>query len=216
MGFLQRVQRDRYHSQDVPVPDAMFRIIGTFQHWPFTLSGVSELRRLRQDLKHSQRPAYCAGTFSNLKKTQFKAYYLFWHYFRLDPTPATRDTVCPYVQFISRTLTPASVRNCLSGVHLLHLFTGADNPFTKDFILSFTLRSIARYALHTRAGLLQLPLVHVLKCEGDPRSSTLFVPFCLRFILWFVSLISCLSLQTRLILAATSPVVMWLALLMAH
>lgn len=57
MGFLQRVQRDRYHWQDAPVPDAMFRFNGTFQKWPFTLSGVSELSRLRQDLKHSQRSA---------------------------------------------------------------------------------------------------------------------------------------------------------------
>lgn len=86
----------------------MFRFNDTFQHWPLPLSGVSEFRRLRQDLKHSQRSAYCAGTFSNLK-TQFKAYFLFCHFFRLDHTPATRDTVCHYVQFISRTLTPASV-----------------------------------------------------------------------------------------------------------
>ena len=132
MGFLQRIQRDRCHWQDVPVPDAMFRFNGTFLHWPFTLSGVSELSRLRQDIKHSQRSAYRTGTFSNLK-TQFKAYYLFCHYFKLDPTPATRDSVCPYVQFISRTLTPASVRNCLSGVYLLHLFTGADYPFHERF-----------------------------------------------------------------------------------
>ena len=85
------------------------------------------------------------------------------------------------MQLISRTLTPASVRNYLSGVHLLHLFTDVDYPFTKDFILSFTLRGIARNALHTRAGLLQLLLVHDLKCEGDPRSSTLFSVFLFTF-----------------------------------
>lgn len=85
------------------------------------------------------------------------------------------------MQFISRTLTSGSVRNYLSGVHLLHLFTGADYPFTKDFILSFTLRCVARNALHTHAGLLQLPLVHVLKCEGDPRSSTLLCAFSFTF-----------------------------------
>ena len=60
MGFLQRVQRKRYHWQDVPIPDVMFRFYGTFQQWPLTLTGVSELSRLRQDPKHSQRSTYSA------------------------------------------------------------------------------------------------------------------------------------------------------------
>ena len=175
MGFLQRVQRDRYHWQDVPVPDAMFRFYGTFQHWPFTLSGVSELSRLWQDLKHSQRSAYCAGTFRNLK-TQIIAYFL-CHYFRLDRTPATRDTVCPYVQFISRTLTPASVRNYLSGVQLLHLFTGVDYPFTKDFVLPFI----------PAQGSSSYPLSMILSVKVIRVRRIFFVPFCLRFILWLVS-----------------------------
>ena len=51
---------------------------------------------------------------------QFKAFFLFCHYFKLDPIPATLDTVCLYVQFLSRTLTPASIRNYLNGVKLLH------------------------------------------------------------------------------------------------
>lgn len=47
-------------------------------------------------------------------------------YFRFDPIPATLDTVCLYVQFLSRTLTPPSIRNnYLSGVKLLHLFMDA-------------------------------------------------------------------------------------------
>ena len=93
------------------------------------------------------------------------------------------------MQFLSRTLTPASIRNYLSGVTLLHLFTGADYPFTKDFILSLTLRGIARNALHTprRAPTVTpsilLSISHVLDCEGDPRSSTLFCAFLFTFYL---------------------------------
>ncbi|CAH3195946.1 unnamed protein product, partial [Porites evermanni] len=129
-----------------------------------------ELRRLRRDLKQSQRSAYCAGTFSNLK-TQFKAFFLFCQYFKLDPIPDTLDTVCLYVQFLSRILTPASIRNYLSGVKLLHLFTGADYPFTKDFILSLTLRGIARNALYTPRRAppvtpsILFSISHVLDCE---------------------------------------------------
>ena len=76
---------------------------------------------------------------------------------------------------------PASIRKYLSGVKLLHLLTGADYPFTKDFTLSLTLRGIARNALHTlrRAPAVTpsslLSISHVLDCEDDPRSSTLFV-----------------------------------------
>ena len=84
--------------------------------------GYPELRRLRRDLKHSQRSAYSCGTYSNLR-TQFKAF-LFCFYFKLTPVPAELTTVCLYVQFLSRTLTPPSIRNYLSGVKLLHLFSG--------------------------------------------------------------------------------------------
>ncbi|CAH3140932.1 unnamed protein product, partial [Pocillopora meandrina] len=107
-----------------------------------------ELRRLRRDLKHSQRSVYSCGTYSNLR-TLFKAFFLFCFYFKLTPVPAELTTVCLYVQFLSRTLTPPSIRNYLSGVKLLHLFSAADYPFTKGFVLSLTLRGIARRAFHT-------------------------------------------------------------------
>ena len=68
------------------------------------------------------------------------------------------DTVCLYVEFLSRTLTPASIRNYLSGVKLLHLFTGADYPFTKEFILpSLYVVSLAMPCT-PRAGPHQSPL----------------------------------------------------------
>ena len=106
------------------------------------------LSALRQDLKYRFRSAYSAGTFSNLR-TQLKAFLLFCAYFRLIPTPATLDTICLYVQFLSRRLSPPAICNYLSEVKLLHLFSGPEFPFTKDFVLSLKLRDIARNALHT-------------------------------------------------------------------
>ena len=97
---------------------------------PSFVFGFPELRRLRRDLKHFRRSAYSCGTHSNLR-TQFKAFFLFCFYFKLTPVPAELTTVCLYVQFLSRTLTPPSIRNYLSGVKLLHLFSGVDYPFTK-------------------------------------------------------------------------------------
>ena len=75
----------------------------------------------------------------------------------------------------------------LSGVKLLHLFSGADYPFTIDFILSLILRGIARNALHTprRAPPVFPSLLHQLSSfllsNGDPRSATLLCAFLFAF-----------------------------------
>ena len=59
----------------------------------------------------------------------------------------------------------------------------------KDFILSLTLRGITRNALHTPRRAppvipsILLSISHVLDCEGDPRSSTLFCAFVVTFYL---------------------------------
>lgn len=74
-----------------------------------------ELHRLCRDLKHSQRSAYSSETFSNLR-TQFKAFFLFCFYFQFIPVPAQLDTMCLYVQFLSRALTSPSIKKYLSGV----------------------------------------------------------------------------------------------------
>ena len=49
------------------------------------------------------------------------------------------DTNCLYVQFLSRTLSPPAIRNYLSEGKLLHLFSGLEFPFNKDFHLSLRL-----------------------------------------------------------------------------
>ena len=143
---------------------------------------------IRKDLKYTLRSAYSARTFDILR-TQFKAFLLFCTCFRFTPTPATLDTVCLYVQFLSRTLSPPAIRNCLSGVKLLHLFSGFEFLFNKDFLLSLTLRGIARNALHTpRRALPVTPDVFyhiskVLDFENDPLSCSLFCAFLFTFLL---------------------------------
>ena len=114
---------------------------------------------------------------------------MFCFCFKLTPVPAELTTVCLYVQFLSRTLTPPSIRNYLSGVKLLHLFSGADYPFTKDFVLSLTLRGIARRAFHTPrrappvSPSLLLRLSSFLFLKGDPGSATLLCAFLFAFLL---------------------------------
>ena len=102
---------------------------------------------MRKDLKKTRRAAYAAGTRKN-HRTQWKAYLSFCLYFDLPYLPASLDTVCLYCQFLSRSMTPQSVRNYLSGVKLLHVVTGFDFPFYETFELRLTLRGLDRIHRH--------------------------------------------------------------------
>ena len=52
--------------------------------------------------------------------------------------------MCLYCQFPSRSMTPQSVRNYVSGAKLLHVITGFDFPFYEDSELILTLRGLDR------------------------------------------------------------------------
>ena len=77
----------------------------------------------------------------------------------------------------------------MSGVKLFHLFSGLDFPYTKDFLLSLTLRGIARNALHTphRAPpvtpYILFQMSRVLDFKHDPMSCALFCAFLFTFFL---------------------------------
>ena len=93
--------------------------------------------------------------------------------FSIHPTPATLDTIFLYVQFLSSMLSPSAIRNYLTGVKLLHLFSGQEFPCNKDFILLLTLRGIARNALHIwlRAPLVTPHVFYHVNCgviQGFP------------------------------------------------
>ena len=123
--------------------------------------------------------------------------------------------------FLSRTLTPASIRNYLNDIKLLHLLTGRGLPF-HERVYSFPhfVRGIARNAFHTPCRpfpvipFILVSFFDVLECNGDPRSSSLSVPFYLHFILSLVLLTSYLSLLNHF--APISPLVMWLLPLMVY
>ena len=105
------------------------------------------------------------------------------------PAPAELDTICLYIQFLSRTLSLPTIRNYLSGVKLSHLFSGLEFLYTKDFLLLLTLRGIARNALHTphRAQpvtpYILFQMSRVLDFKHDPMSCALFCAFLLAFFL---------------------------------
>ena len=107
----------------------------------------SELRELRRDLKVTRKAAFAAGTHTN-HLAQWRTYLLFCLYFSFDFLSATVDTVCLFSQFLSRSLTPASVRNYLRWFKFLDVPLGHDFPLLRTFSIRITLRGMDRMALH--------------------------------------------------------------------
>ena len=77
-----------------------------------------------------------------------RSYFSFCVYFGRRPLPADPKTIYGFVQFLSRSLVPSSVRNYLSGVRTLHIFHGLPFTDSKDFLLQLELRGIARLDPH--------------------------------------------------------------------
>ena len=108
---------------------------------------VRQLRLLRQGLHATRRAAYADGTHKN-HLTQWRAFLLFCAYFHLTPIPASLDTLSLFCQFLSRSMIPATVRNYLSGVKLLHLLAGQDITLFKSYELTIILKGLERLAKH--------------------------------------------------------------------
>lgn len=107
----------------------------------------SEFDRLLCQVHHSQRHAFSQGTNSNLR-SQFRNYLSFCTYFECIPLPANLSTLCAYIQFLSRSVAPPTIRNYLSGVKLLHILLGFEYAFSGNLCLRLVLRGITRLHPH--------------------------------------------------------------------
>ena len=110
----------------------------------FFLGGFT---RLLHQAEKTRRHAFATGTYSNLR-TQFRSYFGFCVYFQRSPLPANLDTICAYVQFLSRSLLPQSITNYMSGVKLLHILLGHEYNFADDIHLRLLLRGVKRLHPH--------------------------------------------------------------------
>ena len=105
------------------------------------------LSKLSRDLKKTRKAAYAAGTQKN-HRTQWRSYLYFCLHFDLVFLPASIRTISLYCQFLSRSMTPPSIRNYLSGVKLLHVSLGYPFPDLSTHEIQVTLRGIDRLAQH--------------------------------------------------------------------
>ena len=124
----------------------MYRRIKCFRCYRYLFHlfvGIQEFQDLLSEAEVSRQHAYAAGTYSNLH-TQFRTYFIFCVYFQRKPLPASRDTISGYVQFLSRSLKPKSIRNYLSGLRTLHALMGFSYNFSEEFHLKLLLKGIDR------------------------------------------------------------------------
>lgn len=146
------------------------------------------LSQLSRDLKNSRKAAYATGTSKN-HRTQWRTYLYFTLKFNLVSLPASLQTICLYCQFLSRSMTPPSVRNYLSGVKLLHLMLGFEFPDLSAHEFKLTLRGIERLAQHRphRAPPITPDLLSTLVSCGvdfDPSDVTFSCAFLFAFFLF--------------------------------
>lgn len=63
---------------------------------------------------------------------------------KVKPVPASPDTIAQYAAFLARTHRPASVRQYMNIIRILHVNSGYDNPLEDNWILKSTLKGIDR------------------------------------------------------------------------
>ena len=109
--------------------------------------GRRDFRDLLREVHVSRCNAFAQGSYSNLR-TQVRSYFAFCVYYERTPLPADPVTIYAFAQFLSRTMTPSSVRNYLSGVKTLHILHGFSYNFWEDPLLQLELKGIARLDPH--------------------------------------------------------------------
>lgn len=83
----------------------------------------------------------------NTKKTyatHLKTYMTFCNQLKIPPVPVDEATVARYAAFLARTRKPATVRQYLNIVRLLHLECGLPNPMDNSWIVKSTVKGIER------------------------------------------------------------------------
>ena len=127
-------------------------------HLSFLSASSAHLAVLKKDLRHTRSHALAQGTYGNLS-TQFKSFFLFCNFFNLVPLPVSLDTLCLYIQFLSRSLVPPSIRNYVSGVKHLHIVLGYEFPYSGHLVLKHVFAVSNDLILTCPEGLLRYFLV---------------------------------------------------------
>ena len=148
----------------------------------------TDLQKLKIDTRESVKSAHAVGTRKNLQ-TQWKAFFLFCHYYNLKKLPCDLETLCLFAQFLSRSFTSVdSIRNYLSGVKILHLFLDLPFPHFESFYFKLFMKGLKRCNPHTVKAALPITPDILLKIKenldfSDPNHLTYWCLFLFAFYL---------------------------------
>ncbi len=128
-------------------------------------------------MRHRRKQAFRPGTRKN-HKTHIKAYLLFCDYFQLTAIDPDVDTLCLFLECLTRSLkSPKSVKNYFSSVQLLHNMLGVPGSAIAAFEVKLMLRSISLTSTHMPQKKLALsPATLLALCQtlGSSKEAVVF------------------------------------------
>jgi hypothetical protein len=77
-------------------------------------------------------------------KSQTTAFLKFCLHYNIVSLPASQDTLCAYLAFLSRSLSPSSIKGYMNAVRLLHIEAGFVNPLAQNWEISMIQKGISR------------------------------------------------------------------------
>jgi hypothetical protein len=90
-----------------------------------------------------KQAAYADSTKS-VYRSQTKSYLNFCFQYRLVPMPATQETLCCYMSYLTRSLSASSIPGYMNVVRILHVEAGFENPLKDNWELKLLHRGITR------------------------------------------------------------------------
>jgi hypothetical protein len=90
------------------------------------------------------KSAAFANSTKQTYRSQTNSYLKFCLNYRLQAIPASQETLCSYVAFLSRTISSNSVKGYLNAVRILHLEAGLANPLESNWELNMITRGFSR------------------------------------------------------------------------
>ena len=106
------------------------------------------LKKLQRDLHHTQQSAFAQGTLKNFQ-SQWNKFVLFSKSCGRSHLPVSTETLCLYMQFLSRSLkSTQSISNYVSGLKSLHQMLDLPFPSTADIQFRLTLKGLKKLTAH--------------------------------------------------------------------
>jgi integrase len=101
------------------------------------------LNALRAEAKGFRNSALANST-KKTYRSQLKSYLSFCNLYRVEPVPASQETLTSYMAFLARSLSANSIQGYMNVIRLLHLESGFSNPLEENWDLKMTFKGISR------------------------------------------------------------------------